>query len=125
MSKLFFYLLCAVLPIHHSSGEPDPPKSAPPATHQSIADKLKTHDLGAKKLGAEQDDLSADVQDLYEEQTDVEVKKLLRQVEEIMADATDRLEISKTDGATIAIQTEIIEKIFEAAKKKEQQGGGG
>ena len=59
------------------------------------------------------------------EQTDPEVIKLLRELEEIMADATDQLEATKTDGSTIAIETEVIEKIFEAAKKKQQKGGGG
>ena len=92
---------------------------------KEVASKLEQHSVGAKKLGVEQDELAADVQDLDDEQTDPKVKKLLREVEVIMADATDRLEISKTDGTTIAIQTEVIEKIFEAAKKKQQQGSGG
>ena len=38
-----------------------------------------------------------------------------------MADATDLLEQEKTGGPTIATETEVIEKIFEAAKKKKQQ----
>ena len=37
-----------------------------------------------------------------------------------MAQATDRLEDADTDGDTIAMQTEIIEKIYEAAKAKSQ-----
>ncbi len=41
-----------------------------------------------------------------------------------MADATDMLESQDTGGATIATETEVIEKIFEAAKKKQQKGGG-
>ena len=31
----------------------------------------------------------------------------------------------KPTASTIAIETEVIEKIFEAAKKKQQKGGGG
>ncbi len=124
MKKTIITLLCSAFALASALGDPnaDKPKTAP--TKEEIAEKVKKHNEGAKKLGNEQDDLSADVQDLYEEQTDANVKKLLREVEIIMADATDRLEISKTDGTTIAIQTEVIEKIFEAAKKKQQSGGG-
>ena len=125
MKKTITTLLCAAFPVASVFGESptDKPKAAP--TKEEIASKLKKHEDGAKVLGVEQDELSADVQDLNEEQTDPQVKKLLMEVEEIMADATDRLEETKTDGTTIAIQTEVIEKIFEAAKKKQQQGSGG
>jgi hypothetical protein len=37
-----------------------------------------------------------------------------------MAETTDRLDEKNTGGETIAIQTEIIEKIYEAAKEKSQ-----
>ena len=73
-------------------------------------------------LAGVQDELSADVQDLIEEQTDEKVIQLLEQVEEIMAEVTDELDQHDTGGATIAAETDIIEKIFEAAKQK--QGGG-
>ena len=125
MKKTITTLLCAAFPMVSAVGESLSAKPLKPLTKKEVASKLEQHSVGAKKLGVEQDELAADVQDLDDEQTDPKVKKLLREVEVIMADATDRLEISKTDGTTIAIQTEVIEKIFEAAKKKQQQGSGG
>ena len=124
MKKTLTILLCTAFPLASVFGDPasEEPKAAP--TKEEIASKLKKHSDGSKVLGVEQDELSADVQDLEEERTDPEVKKLLKEIEAIMADATDLLEVSKTDGTTIAIQTEVIEKIFEAAKKKQQSGGG-
>lgn len=97
--------------------------AAPPAKEVKIspAEIIKKHGTGAKKLANEQDELSADVQDLIDEQTDAKVIELLREVETIMADATDQLDSKDTGGATIATQTEVIEKIFEAAKKKQEQ----
>ena len=87
----------------------------------SPAEIIEKHGRGAKQLANEQDELSADVQDLIDEQTDAKVIELLREVENIMADATDQLEKKNTGGTAIAIQTEVIEKIFEAAKKKQEQ----
>ena len=89
-----------------------------------INEAVKKHQSGAKSLSLEQDDLSADVQDLIDEQTDPEVVKLLSEIEVTMAEATDLLDQTNTDGSTIAVETEIIEKIFEAAKKKQQKSGG-
>ncbi|MDC0087960.1 hypothetical protein OAI07_00295 [Akkermansiaceae bacterium] len=86
---------------------------------------VETHGERAKKLSYDQDDLSADVQDLIDEQTDTKIIELLRETEIIMADATDLLEDKDTGGATIATQTEIIEKIFEAAKQKQKSSGQG
>lgn len=108
------------------------PANAPKAASlipagQEVATSMLKHGEGAKRLAHEQDELSADVQDLIDEQTDAEIIKLLRAIEIIMADATDLLEQKETGGATIATETEVIEKIFEAAKKKKQkrQEGGG
>lgn len=84
--------------------------------------ELAKHQQGAVALASVQDELSADVQDLIEEQTDEKVIQLLEQVEEIMAEVTDELDQHDTGGATIAAETDIIEKIFAAAKQK--QGGG-
>lgn len=94
-------------------------------TAAEIAQAVERHESGAKKLSLEQDDLSADVQDLIDEQTDPEVAKLLTEIEVTIAEATDRLEQTNTGGATIAVETEVIEKIFEAAKKKKEKSGGG
>lgn len=90
-----------------------------------LAEKLEKHAQGSKRLAFEQDELSADVQDLIDEQTDAEVIKLLREIEVVMADATDLLEQQETGGPTIAIETEVIEKIFEAAKKRQEKKDGG
>ena len=87
----------------------------------ALKERLK-HQQGSTKLAGAQDELSADVQDLIEEQTNEKVIVLLEQVEEIMAEVTDELENHDTGGATIAAETDIIEKIFEAAKEK-QSGG--
>lgn len=86
-------------------------------------DVLKKHSIESIKTADEQDELSADVQDLIQEQTDPKVVELLDAAEELMGEATENLEGSKTDGLTIAIETEIIEKIYEAAKQKQKSGG--
>lgn len=82
------------------------------------------HSQGSQKLAIEQDELSADVQDLIEEQTNEKVILLLEQVEEIMGEVVDSLDETETGGQTIAAETEIIEKIFEAAQQRAQQNGG-
>lgn len=89
------------------------------------ADMLKRHVEGSEKLADEQDELSADVQQLVIEQTVQQVIDLLTEVEGIMDETTDYLVETETGGATIAAQTEIIEKIHQAAKARQQQGGGG
>ena len=86
---------------------------------------IKKHQEGVEDLTLDQDDLSADVQDLIDEQTDPELIEIMREIEVVMADAIDLLDEGRTDGETIATETEIIEKIFEAAKKKKQQSGEG
>lgn len=82
------------------------------------------HTKGSRTLAGEQDELSADVQELIEEQTSEKVISLLETVEEIMAEVTGSLDETNTSGTTIAAETEIIEKIFEAAKQRAQQNGG-
>jgi hypothetical protein len=89
------------------------------------ADVADRHVRGSEKLADEQDELSADVQQLVIEQTVPKVIQLLTEVEEIMDETTDYLADADTGGKTIAAQTEIIEKIHEAAKEKQKQGGQG
>lgn len=89
------------------------------------AEMLERHAEGSEKLADEQDELSADVQQLVIEQTVQQVIDLLTEVEGIMDETTDYLAETDTGGTTIAAQTEIIEKIHQAAKAKQQQGGGG
>lgn len=95
------------------------------AMEQPVDDPAAKHREGAAKVADQQDDLSADVQQLILEQTVPQVVKLLSEVEEIMDEATDKLAESDTGGATIAAQTEIIEKIHAAAKEKQKQEGSG
>ena len=89
-------------------------------TEAAKAEAAVKHDKGTQKLADDQDTVSADVQELIDEQTNAKVIDLLSQVETLMAVTTDRLDEKNTGGETIAIQTEIIEKIYEAAKEKSQ-----
>jgi len=82
---------------------------------------LQKHSKESKVVAKDQDELAADVQDLIQDQTDNKVIELLEQAELLMGEATELLEEENTDGNTIAIETEIIEKIYEAAKQKKQQ----
>ena len=83
------------------------------------------HAKGSEKLADDQDELSAEVQQLVIEQTVPKVIELLTEVEAIMDETTDFLAERDTGGKTIAAQTEIIEKIHQAAKAKQQSGQGG
>jgi len=105
-----------------SSAEPTQEKPATEA-HPTEAEKAKaldTHRDGAEKAAIDQDKQAANVSELIDEQTNQTVIELLNQVESLMGETTDRLEEGNTGGDTIAIQTEIIEKIYEAAKEKSQ-----
>ena len=94
------------------------------ATLIAAADEQK-HREGSAKVADQQDELSADVQQLAIEQTVPKVIELLNEVEKIMDEATDQLAEADTGGTTLAAQTEIIEKIHEAAKEKQKQQGSG
>ncbi len=99
-----------------------PVSAAEEESPEAILDK---HREGSEKVADRQDELSADVQQLTIEQTVPKVIELLSEVEDIMDEATDNLAESETGGTTIAAQTEVIEKIHEAAKAKQQQSGSG
>ncbi|MBX3742870.1 MAG: hypothetical protein KF712_17935 [Akkermansiaceae bacterium] len=86
---------------------------------------MQQHREGSGKLAEDQDELSADVQQLTIEETVPQVIKLLEEVEGIMDEATDWLLEPDTGGRTIAAQTEIIEKIHAAAKERQKQNGSG
>jgi len=100
-----------------------PPAPAP--TAEDIAAKDQEHHKGSEKLSQRQDELAADVQQLALEQTVQKVIDMLKDCEDIMGEATDRLGKHDTGGETIAAQTEVIEKIYEAAKEKQKQQGQG
>ncbi|MDP3849281.1 MAG: hypothetical protein Q8Q59_02175 [Luteolibacter sp.] len=97
----------------------------PASAEEAEKQRLDMHRDGSEKLADEQDELSADVQQLVIEQTVPQVIELLGQVEEIMDEATDRLADADTGGETMAAQTEIIEKIHAAAKERQSQSGEG
>ena len=100
-----------------SSAYADPEKAAKPAENAKV-EALKNHAERSDDLADKQDSLSADVQELIDEQTNAKVIELLTAVEMLMAETTERLEDQETGGETIAIETEIVEKIYEAAKQK-------
>ncbi|MCP5546513.1 MAG: hypothetical protein H7A50_03975 [Akkermansiaceae bacterium] len=100
--------------------------AAMPAFPREESDRKETlaeHQERSVELAEAQDELSADVQQLIIEQTAANVIELLEEVEDIMDETTERLDESDTGGETIAAQTEIIEKIHEAAKERQSQGG--
>ena len=122
MKSLTNTILCLILASLTSLADEHANKSAAneSTADQNTASILQHHGEKAQLLSLEQDELSADVQDLIDEQTDPEVIKMLREIEMIMADATVGGNHKNTSGATIATETEVIEKSFEAAKKKQQ-----
>jgi len=65
------------------------------------------------------------VQQIAIEQTIPMVIKLFKEVEGIMDEATDWLAEYDTGGRTLAAQTDVIEKIFEASKERQKQQGSG
>lgn len=86
---------------------------------------IAKHRDGSAKVADQQDELSADVQQLTIEQTVPQVIELLNQVKQIMDEATDKLAEYDTGGNTLAAETEVIEKIHAAAKEKQKQQGSG
>lgn len=94
------------------------------ADDPELARALAQHQERSRELADQQDELAADVQQLTIEQTDPQVIDMFRQVEGIMDEAAELLFEHRTDGPTIAAETEVIEKIYEAAKQRQQSGGG-
>lgn len=90
------------------------------ATEADKAKALVDHQEGSEKVSIDQDKQAANAQELIIEQTDQKVIDLLIKVETLMGQTTDQLEDGNTGGDTIAMQTEIIEKIYEAAQQKAQ-----
>ncbi|BCX49732.1 hypothetical protein HAHE_36400 [Haloferula helveola] len=90
-----------------------------------LAEKIGRHQEGARDLSDEQDELAADVQQLTIEQTHPKVIEMFRAVEDAMDDASELLYEHDTGGETIAAETDVIEKIYEAAKERQKQCSGG
>ncbi len=110
MKPSAFILICVMMGLHSSAAQESPPE-----------DQKLTHEQGASNVADKQDELAADVQQLTIEQTVPQVIQLLNQVEKLMDESTDKLAGHDTSGNTIAVQTEIIEKIHEAAKARQQK----
>ncbi len=103
-----------------------PVSAAEPNEEKLTAEEVaRKHAEGSEKVAEEQDELSADVQQLTIEETVPQVIQLLTEVGTIMDEATDWLMEPDTGGKTIAAQTEIIEKIHAAAKERQKQQGSG
>lgn len=96
-----------------------------PDKDKELALKIAEHLEGSTKLALRQDELAADVQQLIIEQTNPKVIELLEGVEDAMDEASELLLDSNTGGVTIAAETDVIEKIFEAAKERQKQQGQG
>jgi len=77
-----------------------------------------------EELLENQDELTADVQELVELQTEGKVIDKLEEMESSMVQATLMLLEQKTGAQTIAIQTDIIEKAYEAAQEKSKASQG-
>lgn len=93
------------------------------AAEEDLATKIASHQDGSRKLSEQQDELAADVQQLIIEQTHPKVIEMLEAVEESMDEASGLLLEFDTGGITIAAETDVIEKIFEAAKERQKQQG--
>ena len=91
----------------------------------AIAEVQEKHKAQSEELAEEQDQLSADVQQIVIEQTHPKVIELFGEVEDIMDEVVELLAEADTGGKTLAAQTEIIEKIHAAAKERQQQQGSG
>ena len=112
----------ALTPLHSSAEEPQPAPPQPAA--EAPLELLGKHRDGSERMADEQDELSADIQQLALEQTIPQVIELFNECTEILDEAIDRLLQHDTGGLTLAAQTEVIEKIHEAAKQRQQQSGG-
>ncbi|MCW1913915.1 hypothetical protein OJ996_10035 [Luteolibacter sp. GHJ8] len=86
-----------------------------------LATKIAQHQEGARELAEKQDELAADVQQLIIEQTQPTVIELLEGVNDAMDEASGMLLEHDTGGVTIAAETDVIEKIFAAAKERQKQ----
>jgi hypothetical protein len=95
------------------------------ADDAELAENIVKFQTGARDLSDKQDELAADVQQLTIEQTQPKVIELFREVEDAMDEASERLYEHETGGETIAAETDVIEKIFAAAKERQKQSSGG
>jgi hypothetical protein len=122
MKKTTLAAMASITAIAISHADPPATAETKELTETAKAKAIVEHQEGAEEVSIDQDKQSANTRELIMEQTDQKVIALLKEVEILMGKATDSLEDGDTGGDTIAMQTEIIEKIYEAAKQK-QSGG--
>lgn len=96
-----------------------------PSKQESPQQTIENHEKGTEEVASEQDELSADVQELIQGETNDKVISFLAEAEELMNESIDKLEALDTSGMTIAVSTEIVEKIYDAAKEKQKSSGSG
>lgn len=123
MKPLSLSTAAVALALAASAWAADSPPAATDA--DKPLDSVDKHHQGATKVANDQDELAADVQQLTIEQTIPKVITLFKEVESIMDEATDWLAEYDTGGRTMAAQTEVIEKIYEASKERQKQQGSG
>ena len=81
---------------------------------EQLKKEVNLRKVQAEKLSKTQDELSADLQELIEDQTDDEMVVLLTEVEELMANVTENLEGHETGLDTLHHENVIIEKLNDA-----------
>lgn len=122
MKNFTLTTLASAIALATASATPPDGKESKELTESEKAKALVEHQDGSEELSIDQDKQSANTRELIMEQTDPKVITLLKDVESLMGKATDSLEDGDTGGDTIAMQTEIIEKIYEAAKQRSSGG---
>lgn len=71
-----------------------------------------------RQLAMEQDELQADLSDIISDQTNAEVIELLKLCRTAMNDSIDLLEQHDSGSKTLAAQSDVIERIYQAMKEK-------
>ena len=99
-----------------------PVRAEEAAANVAADPKARIAELEERTLGLAKrmDDLSAEAQDLAWNHTNQKLAEFLKEIDNAMLDARDLLEAQKTGGATVAAQQDVLEKIYEAAKKAAQ-----
>lgn len=119
MSSHFVRIFGVILPFAFWVGtvRADQPPVSAAADPGARLSELEERTLG---LAKRMDDLSAEAQDLAWNHTNPKLAEFLKEIDNAMLDARDLLEAQKTGGATVAAQQDVLEKIYEAAKKAAQ-----
>ncbi|MEM6911614.1 MAG: hypothetical protein AAF555_08510 [Verrucomicrobiota bacterium] len=114
-------LLLAMPRLSAQEEEEPPPERTRADILQAQEEKLRRE---TKTLADRQDELSTNLRDIIENQTNAEVITELEKIDFAMMDAVDLLDFNETGGETIAAETEVIELILAAAEKAAEQSQG-